>query len=564
MKNSFWKLISFYVKSAWQLVIPAMIAGTLAGMTSAAILALISVKVANVGSATSGFIWSFAGLAIFDMLAVISAGMLSTKLAQRITYDLRMRLCRKVLAAPLRRLEEVGANRLLAVLTQDIPDIIAALLQLPQLCIHVAVVGGCLVYLGWLSLPMLAVLLVFLGFAVFSVKMIERRARVYMSKAREEYDTLVESMRALTDGTKELKLHRSRREMFFKDILEDSAFKLQQHNFKTGIWHAGLNGWTQIVYFVVIGLILFALTGWIDNSNARQVMIGYALTILYMRGHILGVLVALPTLARANIALGKVEQVGLSLAATDARQDAEAVVPDPFWESLELRGVTHTYYREKDDGDFVLGPLDLTIYPGELLFIVGGNGSGKTTLAKILTGLYIPEAGEIRLKDEPVTEENRDHYRQYFTAIFSDFYLFDRLLGLGEFDLDERAHEYLSLLHLNHKVHVKDGKLSTTELSFGQRKRLALLTAYLEDRPIYIFDEWASGQDPVFREIFYRQLLPELRGRGKTIIVISHDDHYYHVADRILKLDDGKISFDQPVFDTTHNLELLPHEAAVE
>jgi putative ATP-binding cassette transporter len=94
-------------------------------------------------------------------------------------------------------------------------------------------------------------------------------------------------------------------------------------------------------------------------------------------------------------------------------------------------------------------------------------------------------------------------------------------------------------------VQVKDGSFSSIALSQGQRKRLALLTAYLEDRSIYVFDEWASDQDPMFKQIFYTQLVPELKQRGKTILVISHDDHYFHLADRIVKLDSGKLEYDQ-------------------
>jgi putative ATP-binding cassette transporter len=207
---------------------------------------------------------------------------------------------------------------------------------------------------------------------------------------------------------------------------------------------------------------------------------------------------------------------------------------------LELKGVTHSYHREREDSSFILGPIDLTIRPGELIFVTGGNGSGKTTLVKMLTGLYAPEGGEIRLDDEVITLANRDSYRQHFSVVFSDFYLFESFFGMVSSDLDAQALDYLIQLQLDHKVQVKDGKLSTTELSQGQRKRLALLTAYLEDRSIYVFDEWAADQDPQFKEIFYYQLLQDLKARGKTVIVISHDDRYFHVADRILKLDFGK------------------------
>jgi putative pyoverdin transport system ATP-binding/permease protein len=125
--------------------------------------------------------------------------------------------------------------------------------------------------------------------------------------------------------------------------------------------------------------------------------------------------------------------------------------------------------------------------------------------------------------------------------VFTDFYLFDSLLGMDESDLDKRATRGLEELELDDKVQVSDGVFSTTALSQGQRKRLALLTAFLEDRPIYVLDEWAADQDPHYREIFYRHLLPDLKARGKAIVVISHDDRYYHLGDRIVKLEDGKL-----------------------
>jgi len=211
------------------------------------------------------------------------------------------------------------------------------------------------------------------------------------------------------------------------------------------------------------------------------------------------------------------------------------------FESLELQGVLHSYHCEQDDSNFVLGPIDLTFREGELVFLVGGNGSGKSTLAKIIAGLYVPEAGGIRLDGQAINDSNRDGYRQLFSAVFSDFYLFENLLGLENPELDSQAKQYLKQLHLNHKVRVNRGTLSTTAVSQGQRKRLALLTAYLEDRPFYLFDEWAADQDPHFKNIFYTQLLPELKARGKTVLVISHDDRYFGVADRIIKLDYGKI-----------------------
>jgi putative ATP-binding cassette transporter len=190
---------------------------------------------------------------------------------------------------------------------------------------------------------------------------------------------------------------------------------------------------------------------------------------------------------------------------------------------------------------FTLGPIDLSFRAGEIVYLIGGNGSGKTTLAKILVGLYKPESGRILLNGNAVGEGDWDGYRQYFSMVFGDFFLFDSLLGMRGTNLDGRAQQYLRHLQLDHKVSIKDAAFSTLDLSQGQRKRLALLVAYLEDRPFYVFDEWAADQDPLFRDVFYQQLLPELKAKRKTVLVITHDDHYFHLADRCIKLDYGQI-----------------------
>ncbi|MFN6236292.1 ATP-binding cassette domain-containing protein, partial [Microcystis sp.] len=200
-----------------------------------------------------------------------------------------------------------------------------------------------------------------------------------------------------------------------------------------------------------------------------------------------------------------------------------------------------------DEKGFLLGPISFSWQPGELIFIIGGNGSGKSTLAKLITGLYPPLSGAIYLNGKRITQDNVEWYRQHFSAIFYDFYLFDSFLGCDRPNLDQEVENYLIQLQLAHKVTVKNGVLSTTELSQGQRKRLALLTAYLEDRPIYVFDEWAADQEPRFRELFYKQILLQLKERGKIVIVISHDERYFHLADHIIKLDYGAVESEQTV-----------------
>ena len=155
----------------------------------------------------------------------------------------------------------------------------------------------------------------------------------------------------------------------------------------------------------------------------------------------------------------------------EAVTDSEAT---HSWNLIELSGIQHAYRRENEEAELTLGPIDLTLRPGELLFITGGNGSDKTTLAKLLVGLYIPQQGEIRLDGKTITDESRDNYRQLFSVVFSDFYLFANLRGLSDFNIDTKAQEYLSNLQLDRCVQINERTLSTLELSQGQRKRLAL------------------------------------------------------------------------------------------
>ncbi|WP_239681580.1 cyclic peptide export ABC transporter [Methylorubrum thiocyanatum] len=205
-----------------------------------------------------------------------------------------------------------------------------------------------------------------------------------------------------------------------------------------------------------------------------------------------------------------------------------------------MRGSSYGFPAAGEAGPFTLGPIDLTIRAGEILFIVRENGSGKTTLIKLLLGLYAPQTGEILLDGAPVTAKTRDAYRRHFSAIFFDYHLFDELIpmdGAGP----EAARPLLERLDLARKVEIAEGRFSTTDLSTGQRKRLALVQAALEGRAVLVLDEWAAEQDPTFRRRFYEELLPELRRGDRTLVVISHNDRYFDAADRVLHLGNGRI-----------------------
>jgi len=533
-------LFKFIWRTCRSMMLLTTLLALISGACNAGLVALVNIALTKTGPATALLIGGFVAVGLGKLLTNFGSQVMLASFSQGAIAELRRGLIRKILSVPLRDLEEIGTPRILVALTDDVFNITQALMAIPIISVNVAMLLGGAVYLGWLSWKILLSIFGLIIVGGVGYRLFVASAYRCLHVAREEQDKLYSYFRALTDGIKELKLHRNRRGEFLTKNIQAATDIYQEHNVAAETRFIAAQTWNHFLYFAVIGLVLFVAP--VMGTFSEKTLTGYVLATLYLMGPLAGVLSSFSLFARAEIALQKVEKLGVSLSehSTEvcAIEDTESEIS---FEKLELDGVIHTYHVEHEDSSFVLGPINLTFRPGELVFLVGGNGSGKSTLAKIVTGLYLPEAGEIRLDGKPVTNKNRDEYRQLFSAIFADFYLFENLLGLKNPHLDEQAKIYLKQLHLHHKVKVANGALSTTAVSQGQRKRLALLTAYLEDRPFYLFDEWASDQDPYFKRIFYTELLPDLKARGKTVLVISHDDKYFDLADRLIKLDYGKI-----------------------
>ena len=97
------------------------------------------------------------------------------------------------------------------------------------------------------------------------------------------------------------------------------------------------------------------------------------------------------------------------------------------------------------------------------------------------------------------------------------------------------------MFEMKEKVEMTDQGFTTTDLSTGQRKRLAIIAAILEEKPILVLDEWAADQDPYFRKKFYTELLPLIKDMGHSIIAVTHDDKYYSYADKLYKMEYGRL-----------------------
>jgi putative ATP-binding cassette transporter len=487
----------------------------------------------------AGFIVLFA----LTLVSKIGSAAFAIRFAQKAILQLRIELARVILKAPLIQVERAGIHRLQSALIDDISVITNMIISIPSYGTNAMVVIFSIAYLGWLSWTALVVVICFAAVGLALNRLASKQASRHLRKARSEQDAMFKGFRGLLDGVKELRLHRGRRRSFMRHLEATVSSFRREAIFSSMIFGAS-GSWTQVMYFGVIGLLLFA--GPLMRLGDSKTFIGATLVVLFMRGPLEAILSTIPALSAANVALNRITSLGLSLSEStkDAMDSASSLSLLPAaWRSVELLAVKHAYVG--DERGFELGPLTVSFSPSEITFITGGNGSGKTTLIKLLCGLYRPQAGQIFANGTEISDANVESYRQLFSVVFYDFFLFKDLMGLSAADLDATASDYLVKLKLDHKVRVNGGVLSTIELSRGQRKRLALLTAYLEDRPVYVFDEWAADQDTEFKQLFYHQLLTELKQRGKALIVVTHDDHYFHCADRIIHLEDGRIQSDR-------------------
>ena len=516
----------------------AVLSGALSGLGVAGLIALINTALSVPRADLPPLMVAFAALCATVFVSRTYSEMLLVRLSQRVIATLRGELSRQILASPLLRLEAQGAHRLLAALTEDVQKIAALLTRLPTFCINTAVAAGCFLYMGWLSIPMMLAAMACIGLAVGGFCLAQGRAQQALGRSRDAGDQLYKHFIAVTEGAKELQLHEGRRRAFLTDHLDVTAARVKD-NFVAGMsTYARAESLALLVFFIFIGLLIFLPPS--STSQDSVVLTGFALTFLYLITPIEVLVNTAPDFGNFRVALKALGDLQLTLARPAPGETAAAGTP--AFRELAFAGATHAYRREHEDGSFLLGPIDLNFRPGETVFITGGNGSGKTTLAKLLVGLYTPDSGQVLINGSPVEDDlGREAHRQLFSAVFSDFHLFDELLGLNDEARLAEANALLKLLRLDHNVRLDQGRFSTTALSQGQRKRLALLGAILEDRPLYLFDEWAADQDPVFKRIFYAEILPMLKARGKVVIAITHDDAYFQLADRHIKLEFGKI-----------------------
>lgn len=533
-----WRFLLRY--GGWRLFV-AVFAGLGAGTALAALMRLMHRTLTLPSGETRGAVVEFVALVAVYVAGNVLAQQLLGAAAEHLQGELRLRLLRQALASPLRQLERTGFSRLLGHIGWEVRNLAEYLCGLPDAVVNVAVALGCFGYMAWLSPAVFAFNVVFMSVTAVCYLLPERKAQNIHRLAAVAWERHTAQLTFALQGMRTLLLSRPKRTDFVAGHFAPTGESVRRYNARSRFIHILAERGAEAMVLINVACLLFVLPRFIDLPLATAT--GLLLAAIFARQPLKDSLDIVPRAQRARIVLDRMHEVGLDpFSEPSPEPPAAPVASGGAFRELAFEQVTFSYEADHGQAGFASGPFTLRILAGEIVFVVGGNGSGKTTLAKLLCGLYPPDGGRITLDGRPVDDvASRADLLSRFAAVFPGDPLFEHVLGVAPDEAVRRGRELLRELRLDHKVLLQGTEFSTTDLSQGQRRRLVLLGAMIEDRPVLLLDEWAADQDPEFRVFFYDHIIPELRARGKTVILITHDDRYFDRADRVLKLESGQL-----------------------
>jgi len=464
----------------------------------------------------------------------------TTALAERIVMKTRLRVLDKIRHSNLLQYEHVGRAQITTVLNECALTLSASAGFLATGFSSAVMLAFATCYVAYLSIRafLLTLGLVVLGCIWYTST--RKKLDSQLRKSTEKESEFFGVANHILDGFKEAKMNRNRSDDLYENHIAKIAADAQQLKLETSQYFVWMSVIGQNFLYLLLAFLIFVFPAFGDKDvqNVAQV----ATAVIFIMGPLGEVVGSVPLLMRSNSAIITIKELEATL--DSGEFDRDGVDPSRLarfrsFGEISFHDVSFAYEHRPTNGAFRLGPLDLSVKANELLFIIGGNGTGKSTLLKLIAGLYKSQGGSITVDGETIYDEDLPAYRGLFSIIFTDFHLFDRLYGLEDVDR-EVVDKLLVEMHLQDVTGVEDSRFKRIDLSTGQKKRLALIVALLEQRPILVFDEVAADQDPQFRKYFYEVLLHRLQSEGKTIVAVTHDDHYFHVADRTLKMEDGR------------------------
>ncbi len=516
-----------------------------AGLANAILVAIVNLAAEQVAMAQPFSIRVFLlYLIAFALYYVTNRASLleANSLLQERLGALRFRVADKVRRADLRTLERLGRGEIDATLAQEINHLSQNVPVLVSAAQSLVLLVFCLLYIGMLSEIAFVVITAAMGLALVGNWLRRESLNRELGAVHAREAEMLEALRGFTDGFQEIRINADKNDALYRHFTT-VADRLEQEDVAVGGQRVMLLMFSNAFLYGLLGVVILVLPVFYEGYT--DIIYKIATAAMFCVSPVTALASANHMLNRAEIGRAHVHRLEQQLDAGLGAPAEAGGVPSRFQDfaAIQFERATFSYVDAGGSVTFTTGPWDLTLHRGELVFLVGGNGAGKSTTLKVVCGLYQMDAGRLLVDGVPVEPESLPEYRELFSAIFSDFHLFDRLYGLEDVD-PAAVRALITRMELDDKVEFVDGRFTTLDLSTGQRKRLAMIVSLLEARPIYVFDEWAADQDVHFREVFYTEILPQLKREGRTVIAVSHDDKYWHLCDRRIVMDLGGLAAD--------------------
>lgn len=521
-----------------------IIASALAGVAQGAVMTVINS--AGMGPEDGGMNYRLFVLFVITIGAYIFnkhyAMTRSTSVVENIVSRLRNDICDRIRHGDLVQFEKLGGSDVYTTMNRDTTTLSDVTLVIISSAASTVMLLFSFIYIAVMSTTAFLVSVVLTAIGVGYYMAVCGRANQMLRSAYTSENRFFELVSHQLDGFKEIKMHTPRSDDLYENYLCEASRKAARLKARTSFEYIILFIFSQTFFYILMAAIIFILPAFTELSLATVTKL--TAVVLFIIGPLGEVVNAVPCFNRAEMAVANLLQLQERLVSDD-RPSPESpaylrLSREERMKDIVLSDIQFTFLSDQQQPLFTLGPCSLDVKAGETLFIVGGNGSGKSTFLKLLTGLYHPHEGQLAMNGIPVDPSNITAYRNRFSTVFTDFHLFDRLYGIRDVD-EQRVQALLDQMQIAEKTAFVEGHFTNRDLSTGQRKRLALIASLLEDREIYVFDEVAADQDPEFRQYFYHTILKELKAAGKTVIAVTHDDRYFSVADRVVKMDFGRI-----------------------
>ncbi len=502
----------------------------------------------NVISGKEGFLNDYIGI-VFVSIVIYTylLNIIFQKKINRYSFELlcenEKKIFYKILEAPLITLEKMGSQRFYTVIEDlrifsSFPSVITNSIG------SLLTLALCMTYLFTLSTvaALVVIFLIFLiGFIYFFIINTMSKKVEMIRKYNEYYYMYVQDV---IKGFKEFKLNKQRRINLMQNYLTPNRENAKELDFKINYVFLSINLISGYGLYLVIAVIIFLLPEL--GVLKREDVISYVVILLFISGPVNNLINMQNIYTRLMVANNRIKLFLKDFDTVEATSEIEKTSSENL-SQLKFNNVYFTYDNDAIDKSFALGPINVSIEKGETIFIIGGNGSGKSTFINVLTGLYQPSQGEIILND--LTGNQNTVIQNLIAAVFTDNHIFFHNYDNYTLEENKEYQELLKIMELDKVVEDDSEESARRSFSKGQGKRMSLIFALLENKPILVLDEWAADQDPYFRKYFYENLLPKLKEEGKTIIAVTHDDAYFKHADRILKFDYGQIIMDKKVTD---------------